>query len=109
MMLKPVCQSLFGYSYFLILSLHQNALYMYNSSMKSTKQEIQELKYLLNPLVQRSSNHSIPSGMIELLYSSKIKNPVTSALPYCRDVTDFVSLIYSLQVVFCNRFEQSYL
>ena len=40
MMLKPVCQSLFGYSYFLILSLHQNALYMYNSSMKSTKQEI---------------------------------------------------------------------
>ena len=51
MMLKPVCQYLFSYSYFLILALHQNALYMYSSSMKSTKQEIQELKYLLNPLV----------------------------------------------------------
>ena len=60
MMLKPVCQSLFGYSYFLILALYQNALYMYNSSMKSTKQEIQELKYLLNPLVQRFSNRSFP-------------------------------------------------
>ena len=31
----------------MILDLHKNALYRYNSSMQSAKQEIQELKSLL--------------------------------------------------------------